>query len=308
MAVYICRADSHELLKSYIKLPKKIYRQYANYVSPLFRDEYNFHDPKRNHFLAESVYVRFLAYKDGEPAGRIMGIVLPDKKKEKDEISARFYQFDSINDNTVAAALITEIKKWARIQGATTIIGPFGFSDKDPQGLQIEGFGFAPAISTASHPPYLPLLLENNGFEKFKDCISYRFELNKTLPSLYQIITDRVLKNNHLRLVEFSSKKSIKPYFHLLMEIMNEAYANIYGYIRMNREDIDRMADQFLLFINPKLVKIVCNKYGTPVAFVIAMANLSKGFRKADGNLFPIGFLHILKDFYTSKTISLLCH
>ena len=56
--------------------------------------------------------------------------------------------------------MLTAIEEWAHFKGMNKIIGPFGFSDKDPQGTRIECFEHLPVIATATNMPYLKNMIE----------------------------------------------------------------------------------------------------------------------------------------------------
>src|SRR4030095_2814007 len=126
------------------------------------------------------------------------------------------------------------------------IIGPFGVSDKDPQGLQVEGFKYPPVIASVSHQPYMVDLVSGAGYEKFKDCVSYQMVIPDKLPDFYRKIYERTLKNHELRLLQFKKTKELRPFFVPVMQLMNEAYRNIFGFIPMTKEDITKLADQYL--------------------------------------------------------------
>ena len=207
---------------------------------------------------------------------------------------------------TVAHAMLQKIETWAIERNMTEIIGSFGFSDKDPQGIQVEGFEFPPVIASVSHQPYLAGFVETAGYVKFKDCVSYRVEIPSEMPGFYNRIYNRILKNHQLQLLQFRSRKELKPYFVPVMQLMNEAYRHIFGFIPMDESDINHLANQYLSVLDPSLVKLVINEHKKPVAFVIAMANISRGLRQARGKLFPLGFIPILWNLHHSRQLDLL--
>lgn len=61
-------------LDLYIRLPLLLYKDSETYTPPLLHDEKAFHDPSKNKNLAQSDQVRFLAFSNGKPVGRMMGI------------------------------------------------------------------------------------------------------------------------------------------------------------------------------------------------------------------------------------------
>mgnify|MGYP000548401116 CR=1 FL=1 len=52
---------------------------------------------------------------------------------------------------------------------------------------------------------------------------------------------------------------------------------------------------QYFGFIKPEYLPIVLNDQNEMVAFGITMPSLSSAFQKCKGNLFPFGFIHVLK-------------
>jgi len=305
MTLQIKAVEDSRLLKRYIYLPSELHAAYSAFVPPFYKDEFDFHDPNKNKQLKNSKTILLLAFRDEQPVGRIMGIIYYPWNEKMNIKQARFYQLDCINDTTVSSALLNKIESWAKENGMNEIIGSFGFSDKDPQGIQVEGFEYLPVIASVSHQPYLAKLVETEGYAKFKDCVSYLMQIPEIMPEFYNSIYKRTLKNHHLRLLEFRNRKTLKPFFVPVMQLMNDTYKNIFGFVPMDESDINHLADQYLSVLDPQLVKIVINDNSEPVAFVIAMANISKGIKKAQGKLFPTGFLHILLDMKRSKQLDL---
>jgi len=293
-------------LKQYINFPAILHKENSNYVPPFYNDELDFHNPQKNKHLLLSDYITVLAERDGKICGRVMGIIYHPWNERNQEKSARFYQLDCINDQETAKVLLDFIEKWATEKGADHLVGSFGFSDKDPQGIQTEGFDFPPVLASVSHGSYLSGLVEYCGYTKFKDCVSYRLEIPESIPEVYTRIYHRALRNQQLKLIEFKNRKSLKPWFIPVMELMNDGYKDIYGFVPLDEKDITNLADQYLSVLNPQLVKVVINELNQPVAFVIAMANISKGIRKAKGHIFPFGFIPILVEMSRSRQLDLL--
>ena len=59
-------------------------------------------------------------------------------------------------------------------KGMKNIIGPFGFSDKDPQGFMIEGFDEPMIITTNCNLPYMSELMDQCGYKKEIDLHEYK--------------------------------------------------------------------------------------------------------------------------------------
>jgi hypothetical protein len=306
MSVKITLVDTKAQLKQYIFLCEKIYKTVDRWVPPFYEDEWAFHNPKKNKALQHCDVIRVLAKKDGNPVGRIMGIIHTAYNQLHQEKTARFFNLDCVNDQQVAHALIEFIEQWALKKGMNKLIGPFGFSDKDPQGLQIEGFDFLPVLATAANPTYLPELVMNEGYGKEVDCVSYQMKIPKKIPELYERIHQRISRNQNLKLVEFRSKLAIKPYIIPVLQLVNETYAPLFGFAPMSEEEMRKFANQYLPVLDPDFVKVVIDKENHVVAFVVAIPDMSIGIQKAKGRIFPFGFFYILNAMKKSKQLNLM--
>jgi len=281
-------------LKTFIYLPKHIYSGYQNWVPPIYEDEFKFHNPKHNKALQGCTVIRALAYKNNKPVGRIMGIIHHDYNGHHHEKTARFFNLDCVNERGVAHVLLGFIERWARQHGMDKIIGPFGFSDKDPQGAQIEGFEYLPVIVTPSNPPYLPALIEAEGYEKEIDCVSYKLAIPQQLPPLYERIHARLAANKKFELVECTTKKQMKPYIVPVLRLVNETYSELFGFVPMTEEEMKGLAAQYMFVLDPTLIKIIQTPEKEIIGFIVAMADMSRGIQKAKGRILPIGFLYML--------------
>jgi hypothetical protein len=306
MNIEIRVVDTKKLLKDYIFLPEIIYKQDSRWVPPMYMDEWAFHDPNQNKALDYCDTIRAIAYRNNNPVGRIMGIIHHPYNKHHSEKTVRFFNFDCINDQKIAHTLIQYIEVWGKEKGMNKIIGPFGFSDKDPQGIQIEGLEFLPIIATPTNPLYLQPLVENEGFQKEVDCVSYQMPIHPTLPPIYEKVYGRISKNQSLKLLEFTSKRQLGPYIIPVLRLVNEAYASIFGFVPMTEEEMKKFAAQYLPVLDPVFVKAVVNPENEVIAFVVAMPDMSKGIQKARGKLFPFGFIHILRAMRKTNQLNLL--
>lgn len=306
MSIELKVVTHHKALKEYIFLPERLYKNDKRWVPPIYADEWAFHDPKKNKALAYSDVIRVLAFRENVIVGRIMGIIHHRYNELHAEKTARFYNLDCLNEPAVAHALITYIENWARTKGMNKIIGPFGFSDKDPQGFQIEGFEFLPVLATPTNPRYLPELVTQLSYEKEVDCVSYQMDISNVIPDSYKEIYARMINRTSLRVVEFKSKRGLKPYILPVLRLVNEAYAPIFGFTPMSEEEMRKFAAQYLPILDPEFVKVVIDDTERLIAFVVAMPEMSIGIQKAKGRLFPFGFLYVLQAMRKTKQLNLL--
>jgi hypothetical protein len=307
MPTEIREVRSRKDLKTFIYLPEKIHAGHKNWVHPLFTDDWKYFDAKKNKAFGYCDTILLVAWKDGRPAGRIMGIINHRFNEHRNERTARFGYLDCYEDREVFTALIRAVEDWARAGGMTKIVGPYGFSDQDPEGFLIEGFDHRATIATYYNFEWMPGYLEDDGYAKDIDWFVYKLEVPKEPPELYRKIFERAMKRGTFEVVEFKKRKEIKPWIRRVLGLMNECYmaGNIYGFAPLDDQEMDDLAKRYLPVLDPRFVKVIA-KDGEVVAFIIAMPDMTEGIRKARGRLLPFGFVHILRAAKRTKQLDLL--
>ena len=174
MSIEIRLVETKKDREVFINLPKLFHKDHKNWVPPIYMDDRNFFNPSKNKCFLYSDTVLAIAYRERNPVGRIMGIINRKYNESHQENDGRFCFMECAEDKDVFHALITYIENWLRSKGMTNIVGPLGFSDKDPQGFMIEGFNEPIVLATNGNKSYMPQLLEIEGFIKKVDCVVYK--------------------------------------------------------------------------------------------------------------------------------------
>lgn len=307
MPVEIREVTSRRDLKAFIYLPEKVHAGHANWVHPIYMDDWKYFDRRKNKAFGYCDTILLLAWKDGRPVGRIMGIINHRFNEHREERTARFGYFDVFEDREAFAALLRAIEDWGRAKGMTKIVGPYGFSDQDPEGFLIEGFEHRATIATYYNFEWMPRWLEEGGYAKDCDWFVYKLDVPREPPERYRMIFERLMKRGTFDLVEFKKRKEIKPWIRRVLGLMNECYmaGNIYGFAPLEEQEMDDLAKRYLPVLDPRFVKVIA-KDGEVVGFIIAMPDMTEGIRKARGRLLPFGFLHILRAAKKTKQLDLL--
>lgn len=307
MSYEIKEISTRRDLKTFIFLPERIHQGHVNWVPPLYGDEWKYFDREKNKAFAYSDTIMLLAWKDGRPVGRIMGIINHKFNEARNEKTARFGFLETEEDREIVLALLSRVEEWARSMGMTKVIGPYGFSDQDPEGLLVQGFEHRATIVTYHNYEWMPGFIEAGGYSKDMDWVVYKIDVPKEMPEFYKRIFQRSLDRGGFELLEFKRKKDFKPWIHPILSLMNECYlaGNIYGYAPLNEKEMDDLAARYLPILDPRFVKAV-TKGGEIAGFVIAMPDLTEGIQKARGRLFPFGFIKILRAAKRTKQLDLL--
>ena len=307
MTITIKAVENKKDLRTFIYLPEKIHAHHPTWAPPIYPDEWKYFNPKKNRAYSYSDTILLLAFRGDEPVGRIMGIINHRYNEQRREKTARFAYFETYEDAEVFSALLGRIEDWARDKGMTRIIGPYGFSDQDPEAWQIEGFENPATIATYHNFPWQPKMAEARGYAKDIDYFVYKVLVPKEIPEIYQRVAERILRKGQFRILEFKKRKEIRPWIRPVLGLMNECYtaSNIYGYAPLDATEMDDLANRYLPVMDPRFVKAVLRD-DQVCAFIIGMPDLIPGIRKAKGHLFPFGFIKILTEVKKTKQLDLL--
>ena len=303
--IAVKEVKSTRALKTFIYLPENMHRGHPRWVPPIYREEWNYFHPRKNRAFAFCDTVLALAYREGRPAGRIMGIINRRYNASRQERNARFCSLECVNNQEVAHALLHYIECWARDRGMEKLVGPMGFSDQDPEGFLIEGFEHEPTLATYYNFHYIISLLEEEGYTKEVDYVVYKIDVPAEIPEFYKRISARLSEKSGIRPIEFSRKKDIKPYVRPVFRLMNDCFKDIYGYLPLDEGEMDALGKKYLFILDPRFIKLV-EKNGDVVGFIIGVPNMSEGIRRARGRIFPLGIFKILRSAKKTKQLDLL--
>ncbi len=209
------------------------------------------------------------------------------------------------NDKEVFHALIKSVEDWARENGMVKLVGPLGFSDKDPQGFQTEGFEYPLFMTSANNSAYMPELIVAEGYEKKIDLVNYLAKMPEQLPVIYEKVLSRVVASGEYKLIEFNTKKELRPYIIGVLELMNETFEEIYGFVPLNDKEKIDFAERYLPILDPKFIKVV-EAGGRLIGFAIGMPDVSPGIKAANGRLLPFGIFRILWESRRSKKLLMM--
>lgn len=305
MAIEIKEVTTKKARREFIYLPEKLHQGHDNWLPPIYMDEKAYFNPRKNPAFSYSDTVLALAYQENEVVGRIFGIINHRYNKLQNKQQARFGYLECRNDQEVADALLDYVEDWARDHGMQKIIGPYGFTDQDPEGFLIDGFEHHATITTYYNYEYMIDLVEKHGYSKEIDYVVYRLDATQEVPDFYKKIHSRVSNAGEFSLLEFRKRKELKPYIKPVFNLMNKCFEHIYGYAPLDEREMEELAKQYLPVLDPRFVKFV-EREGELVAFIIGIPDMSEGIRKARGRLFPFGIFKIMRAAKKTKQLDLL--
>lgn len=295
MNLTIKKVETKREMKDFVEFPDKLYEDSPYYVPDLHSDVRGIFNPEKNAGLKFSDIQAFMAYDEGKPVGRIMGIINRHANERWQTKNVRFSYFDFIDDLAVSSALLDAVQQWGKEHGMEYIQGPLGITDFDKEGMLVEDFDKLGSIITLYNYPYYPAHMEALGYEKEVDWIQVRIEVPKETPKRYARVAKLSKEMFNLTVKKLTGKEIREGYGKKIFQLLNEAYAPIFGFIRLTDEQIDLFVKQYLGLVDLQLVPVIENEKGELVGVAVTMCSLSHAMRKAKGRLLPFGWLHLIR-------------
>ena len=77
----------------------------------------------------------------------------------------------------MSGLLFNHAKEWCKERGFEKLIGPLNLSTNHECGLMVEGFDLSPMLGIPYNPDYYEKHLDEWGFIKLKDLVSFKLDL-----------------------------------------------------------------------------------------------------------------------------------
>ncbi len=297
MSIYVHPISTdRDQLSQYVQFPIDLYRDNACYVPPLVIDQIATLTPEGNPAFDFCEAQSFMAFDNGEPVGTITAIINRAANEKTGKRQMRFGFMDFIDNEEVVDGLIDAVAEWGRERGMTEMVGPVGFTDLDQEGMLIEGFDEMGTMATIYNYPYYVRHFERLGFEKDADWVEYRISVPDSIPEKHTRIGEIVMRKYGLSVKKFTSRSKIrKEYGRAIFELINEAYADLYGFVPLTDRQIEHYINIYIGVLRLEDVTLIVDKDEKLVALGISMPSMSEALRKSRGKLFPFGWYHLLR-------------
>ena len=290
-------------MKQFICFNYKLYKDSPYAVPELYSDVRDTLDPEKNAAFEFCEAQPFIALRGGEVVGRIVAIINHKANAAWNKKAVRFGWGDFIDDAEVADALFATVEQWGRERGMTEVHGPLGFTDFDPEGMLVEGFDRIGTMATIYNYPYYPVHMERMGYAKDVDWVEYLLTAPEALPEKHARITRIVIEKFGLRVVKYTSHaKLARERGIAIFELLNEAYAHLYGYSALSPKQIQQYIDMYLPLLDLRLVPLIVDKEDHLIGFGVLLPSLAQAFQKARGYMLPFGWWHLIKALKWNRT------
>lgn len=301
--IEVKKVESRRQLKEFILFPwtSRIYEHDPAWVPPLISEMKKLFSRKKSYFFEIGEGDLFLAYRDGQPVGRITAHINHLYEKKYDRDTGFFGFFESINSRDVADALFDTAAKWLRKRGKKIIQGPQSFSIYDSVGFETEGFEITPIVGLLHFAPYYKDLAQACGFTKCIDWSCYLVrDIEDYKPYLEQVkqafMKDQGIEYKTLQKGEM--KKRVRE----IHEIFNIAWEGNWGHLPLTERQMHTLYDELKMVAIPELT-LFAEHNGKTVGFCISIADANQALKVLNGRLYPWRLPRAFKSIKETKKI-----
>ena len=312
-SVQIKRVETKKDLKAFIECHYDLYEGNQYDAPNLYSDELNTLSKDKNAAFDFCEAEYFLALKEGKVVGRVAAIINNKANEKWDKKDVRFGWIDFIDDIEVSKALLKAVEDYGREKGMTSVVGPLGFTDMDPEGMLTWGFDQLGTMATIYNYDYYPKHMEKlGGWEKDNDYVEYRLDVPETAPEKYTKIAEMVEKRYNLHARKLTKKEIFEGgYGKKLFDLINVTYSHLYGFSELSERQIDQYVKMYFPLADLDLITVVedGNKDNQLVGLAITVPSLTRALQKCHrGRLFPFGWWHLLRaiKFHKTEVVDLL--
>ena len=312
-SVQIKRVETKKDLKDFIEFHYDLYEGNQYDAPNLYSDELKTLSRDKNAAFDFCEAEYFLALKEGKVVGRVAAIINHKANEKWEKKDVRFGWIDFIDDIEVSNALLKAVEDYGKEKGMTSIVGPLGFTDMDPEGMLTWGFDQLGTMATIYNYDYYPKHMEKlGGWEKDNDYVEYRLDVPETAPEKYTKIAEMVEKRYNLHARKLTKKEIFEGgYGKKLFDLINVTYSHLYGFSELTDRQIDQYVKMYFPLADLDLITVIedGNKDNQLVGLAITIPSLTRALQKCRrGRLFPFGWWHLLRaiKFHKTEVVDLL--
>jgi hypothetical protein len=285
--VDVRRVTDRAARRAWLSVPKTVFAAEPSWVRPLDVVEKERISPTRNPFYAFGEAAFFVAYKSGQPVGRISAQVNRSHLQKYCDQTGHFGFFDCIDDPAVAAALVDSAARWLTERGLRSMCGPFNLTMNQDAGLLVSGFEHRPAIMTSHAGPWSGASLEACGLTKVMDLFAYRMKPSVAPDKLQRLAAlARASGRVTVRNIDLSRYRAEAQ---VIFDIFNDAWSDNWGFVPILNAEAAALARDLRPIMRSKFGWVV-EIDGEAAAMMVVLPDLNEIIAPFDGRLLPFNW------------------
>ncbi len=282
---------------AFVDLGRRFAAQVPHNVPQMRSEQMELVDRDKNPFFGHAEAQLFIAYRGGQPVGRIsahidhLALDVP-AEQGLGPGTGMFGYFDA-DDEAVARALLQRAEQWLRDKGMARVLGPISMSIWEEPGLLVRGQDHAPMLMMGHHPDHYAAWIADNGYAPAKRLYTYDLDITQAFPPLVQRIVASGERNPRIRVRDVDLDNYDRE-IGIILEILNDAWSDNWGFVPLTDAEVQYTGKKLRPLIHPELNRIA-EVDGEPVAFMMTLPDVNDLFARTGGKLFPFGWLTTLR-------------
>lgn len=273
----------------FIDVVYSIYRDDPAWIAPL-RLERRLHLSHHNPFFEHGEWQGWIAWRDGQPVGRISAQVDRLHRERHGAGTGHFGLLEAVDDADVFAALFDAAESWLRARGTGVVTGPFNLSINQECGLLVEGFSRPPVVMMPHGRPWYGPHVEARGYVPARDLLAYWVRTDFTPPRVMESLLRRYGPAVTLRTLR---RDRMAEELEILRDLFNDAWSGNWGFVPFTRAEFAEIGASLKLLVPDDFVQIA-ELGGEPVAFIATLPNVNEAAADLGGHLLPFGWAKLL--------------
>lgn len=280
-------------IREFLDLPKKLYRNDANWIAPLDNMVEAVFNPSKNAFFTHGEAVRWI-FRDnnGIINGRAAAFINTKKAYNFSQPTGGMGFFECTNDKDLAFFIFDTCREWLRARGMEAMDGPINFGENDNfWGLLVEGFT-PPSFGMNYNYPYYKDLFEEYGFRPYFEQVTNQLDLTVPFPERFWKIADWVRQRPGYTFRHFEWKESEK-YIDDFKKIYDDAWQFHENFTPISKEVLREQLNEMKPISQEDFIWFAYHDE-EPIAVLIMVPDANQLFRKFNGKINLFGKLKFL--------------
>ena len=294
MALEIRPVRGRRDLRTFIRLPWRLYRSHRNWVPPLLMEQRKLLDRDKNPFFAHAEAEFFLALRDGRAVGRITAHLDRNFNEFQGNDWGMFGFFECEDDPEAATALLATAEAWLRERDRDRMIGPLNFSTNDECGVMIEGHDRPPMILSPYSHTYYPALIEGAGLVKGMDLLMWELSVRNrddVLPVIWELAGK--VESEHNVITRRMRKRDLEAEVGRFLEVYNAAWERNWGFVPLTDDEVRHYAKDLRPVLDERWA-YVAERDGEVLGASLTLPDFNQVLIRLNGRLLPFGWIKAL--------------
>ena len=283
-------------LRRFVALPSELYRNEPRWIAPLDMDVRKRLDRARNPFFEHAEAEYFLAWRDGQPVGRITAHIDHRFNEFQSNRWGMFGFFECERSAETAHALLGTAEAWLRERDRDRMVGPMDFTTNDECGLMIEGHERPPIILSSWHHPYYQELLESYGLVKAIDLLMWSLHISGR-SNVRDAIWRRAerVESEYGIVVRSMRKRDLDAEVSRFLEVYNAAWERNWAAVPLSEQEVRHYAKELRPILDENWAFIAeRSDTGEVVGAALTLPDYNQVLAHLHGRLLPFGWAKAL--------------